>query len=41
MKNILKWFRLANGLANPEKFQFIILCDKTCYEHIYQKLCSV
>ena len=34
MKNILKWFRLNSGKANPEKFQFMILGDKTCYKHI-------
>ena len=34
MKNILKWFRLNSLNANPGKFQFIILGDKTCYEHI-------
>ena len=33
MKNILKWFRLNPLKANPEKFQFMILGDKTCYEH--------
>ena len=34
MKNKLKWFRLNYLQANPGKFQFVILCDKTCYEHI-------
>ena len=33
-KNILKWFRLNSLKANPGKFQFIILGDKTCYKHI-------
>ena len=33
MKNILKWFMLNPLKANPEKFQFMILGDKTCYEH--------
>ena len=34
MKNILKWFRLNSVKANPEKFQCMILGDKTCYKHI-------
>ena len=34
MKNILKWFRLNSLKANPEKFKFMILGDKTCYKHI-------
>ena len=34
MKNILKWFRLNSFKANPRKFQFMILGDKTCYKHI-------
>ena len=34
MKNILKWFRLNCLKANPGKFQFMILGDKTCYKHI-------
>ena len=34
MKNILKWFRLNSLKANPGKFQFMIVGDKTCYEHI-------
>ena len=34
MKNILKWFRLNSLKPNPGKFQFIILGDKMCYEHI-------
>ena len=30
---------MLNSLkANPGKFQFMILGDKTCYKHIYQKL---
>ena len=33
-KNILKWFRLNSWVANPEKFQVMIVGDKTCYEHI-------
>ena len=36
MKNILKWFRLNCLKANPGKFQFMILGDKTCYKHIFQ-----
>ena len=34
MKNILKWFRLNSLKANPGKFQFMIIGDKTCYKHI-------
>ena len=34
MKNILKWFRLNSLKANTGKFQFMILGDKSCYEHI-------
>ena len=34
MKNILKWFMLNSLKANPGKFQFMILGDKTCYKHI-------
>ena len=34
IKNILKWFRLNSLKANPGKFQFMIVGDKTCYEHI-------
>ena len=34
MKNILKWFRLYSLKANPGKFQFMILGDRTCYKHI-------
>ena len=34
MKNILKWFRLKCLKANPGKFQFMILGDKTCYKYI-------
>ena len=34
MKNILKWLRLNSLKDNPGKFQFMILGDKTCYEHI-------
>ena len=34
MKNVLKWFRLNSLTANPGKFQFMILGDKTCYKHI-------
>ena len=34
MKNILKWFRLNSFKANPGKFQFMILGDKSCYECI-------
>ena len=34
MKNVLKWFMLNSLKANPGKFQFMILGDKTCYKHI-------
>ena len=34
MINILKWFGLSSLKANPRKFQFMILGDKTCYKHI-------
>ena len=34
MKNILKWFRLNYFKADPGEFQFKILGDKTCYEHM-------
>ena len=34
MKNVLTWFMLSSLKANPEKFQFMILGDKTCYKHI-------
>ena len=34
MKNILKWFMLNSLKANPGKFQFMILGDKTCYKHV-------
>ena len=34
MKNLLKWFRLNSLKANPGKFQFMIIGDKTCYKHI-------
>ena len=37
MKNIFGlglWFRLNSLKANPEKFQLMILGDKTYYEHI-------
>ena len=33
-ENISKWFSLNSWKANPWKFQFMILVDKTCYEHI-------
>ena len=33
-ENILKWFRLNSLKANPEKFQFMILTDKTGYKDI-------
>ena len=36
VKNILKWFRLNYLKANPGKFQFMILEDKTCCEHIFE-----
>ena len=34
MKNILKQFSLNSWKANPGKYQFIIISDKACYEHI-------
>ena len=34
MKNVLKSFMLNSLKANPGKFQFMILGDKTCYKHI-------
>ena len=34
MKNVLTWFMLNSLKANPGKFQFMILGDKTCYKHI-------
>ena len=34
MKNMLKWSGLNFSKANLEKFQFMILGDKTCYEHV-------
>ena len=34
MKNTLKWFRLNSLKANPGKFQFMILSNKTYYEHM-------
>ena len=34
MKNILKWNRLNSLKVNPEKFQFMILGDKTCYSQV-------
>ena len=34
MKNVLKWFMLNSLKANPGKFQFMILGDKTCYKHM-------
>ena len=33
-ENILKRFRLNSLKANPGKFQFMILGNKTCYKHI-------
>ena len=33
MKSVLKWFMLNSFKANPGKFQFMILSDKTCYKH--------
>ena len=33
MKNVLKWFRFNSSKSNAGKFQFMILGDKTCYEH--------
>ena len=32
-KGILNWFRLNSLKANPEKFQFMILGDKSHYKH--------
>ena len=34
MKNILKRFSLDSLKANPGKFQFLILGNKTCYKHM-------
>ena len=34
MKKILKWFRSNSWKANLGKFQFLIILDKTCYDHI-------
>ena len=34
MKNVLKLFMLNSLKANPGKFQFMILGDKTRYKHI-------
>ena len=34
MKNILKSFRLNALKANPGEFQFMILDDKNCHEHM-------
>ena len=34
MKNMLKWFKLNSLKANPGKFHFMILDDKTCHKHI-------
>ena len=34
MKSVLKWFMLNSFKANPGKFQFMILSDKTCYKHV-------
>ena len=34
MKNILKRFMLNSLKANPGKLQFMILGDKTYYEHV-------
>ena len=36
MKNILKWPTLNSLKGNLRKFQFMILGDKTCYEHILE-----
>ena len=30
----MKWFRLNSLKANPGKFQFMIVGEKTCYKHI-------
>ena len=35
-KNIMKWFKLNSFKTDPGKFQFMILGDKTFYEHILQ-----
>ena len=34
MKNILKRFSLDSLKANPGKFQFLILGNKTCHKHM-------
>ena len=34
MKNILKWFRLNSLKANPGKFKFMMVRDKSCYKYI-------
>ena len=34
MKNIFKCLRLNSFKADPRKFQFMILGEKTCYKHI-------
>ena len=34
IKNVLKLFMLNSLKANPGKFQFMILGDKTRYKHI-------
>ena len=36
MKNILKlkWFRFSSLKANARTSQFMVLGDKSCYEHI-------
>ena len=33
-KRILNWFRLNSSKANPGKFQFMILGDKSHHKHI-------
>ena len=34
MKNVLKWSSLHSLKTNLRKFQFMILDDYTCYEHV-------
>ena len=34
MKNILKWFRLNSLKANPGKFKFMMVRDKSYYKYI-------
>ena len=34
IENFLNWFRLNSLIANPGKFQFMILGDKSHYKHV-------